>query len=324
MTGPNGPVSNCRIWVGTDQDAQETITAGNGTYSVSVHTGGHVHMIVWPQIHLRLAQAAFFNGQVTASFSKDFTLVPGHLLRLRLTGNGVPLTEGTSGPELLPLFAPNPLDFGYVLEWDGATKDNYGVLPPDVYHVTFHDPPDGYYRTSQPFDLRSGDVTADMPLNTTYVHPLPYDPPDASKIRIGPVDNIGSSMVTGGPGAVPPFSKVLLVNLRSANQAIAASEADGSFSSSVFAAPGSAILIKHGPPGYQWTGGEYGVSEGFNPLPGTIIQVPPSHEVSEHQLPFAGVGHISSNLEGMSEWTGVMGGAWSFEGGFGPLVVDGS
>ena len=121
------------------------------------------------------------------------------------------------------------------------------MLPPDVYYVRAWHLPAGYYETTAPFDVRSADRTQDMPLNTTYVHPIPYDPPVAAKISIGPIDDLGEATITGSAGAVLPLAHVLLVNLNSTHQGHAYSNADGSFSARLYAPPGSAIMIKHGP-----------------------------------------------------------------------------
>jgi hypothetical protein len=290
VSGPSGPVSGVWIGVGSDQaDWQTDTTDATGVYSVSIETGGSLWFHVRPPLDSRLTQRNRWVGGVSASFTQDFTVTKGYSLSLQLVQGGTAI----SGPVNLAVtpLVTRPADHEwFVLEWDEGTERQRGVLPPDIYYVTAHDPPAGSYDTTQAFDLRTGDVSVQMALNATYVHPIPYDPPDGLKISIGPVDDLGEAAVTGGAGAALPLARVLLVNLKSAHQAHTVSEADGSFTARLFAPPGSAVMVKHGPGSHRWDTLNAGVVEGYNPFPGTIINVPHTHGAGEFQVPFAAVG----------------------------------
>jgi hypothetical protein len=162
-----------------------------------------------------------------------------------------------------------------------------------------------------------------MALNTTYVHPIPYDPPDASKITIGPTDALGEAIVTGAAGAVLPLAHVLLVNLNATHQAHATSEVDGSFIAHIYAPPGSAIMVKHGPASGRWHDLDVGVSEGINPFPGTIINVPYTHTGEAYELPFAAAGAIDYLADDPGTTRNYVGSAWAITGTIGPLIVEG-
>ncbi|MEE9618409.1 MAG: carboxypeptidase-like regulatory domain-containing protein, partial [Anaerolineae bacterium] len=250
VTGPGGPVPDVSVGGGSPQDYQSTTTNPSGFYSVPIETDGSLWFNVRPP---GLTQINFWTDGVTASFTQDFVVTNGYTLSVRFTGSdGTPLT-GDFWPDVQPLAKRLPDGWWYQLEWDEANQRHTAVLPPDVYYVTAHDPPPGYYETSQPFDLRTADQVVDLSLNTTYVHPIPYDPPDSTRITIGSVDGLGEATVIGAPGAVLPLAQVLLVNLNSTHQAHAISEADGTLYTGamtwggIVMTPGNeAQLIAHG------------------------------------------------------------------------------
>lgn len=321
ITGPNGAVAD--VWVGirSPQAALETTTNSSGFYSISIETGGQLWFKVRPDPATRLAQANTGRGNVTGAITQNFTLQRGHLLDLRLLFSGT-VVEQPMGLQMLPLQFALPESWWYALDWDESTHRYRAILPYDIYAVTAQDPPEGY-TTLKSFDLRTADVTVDMPLNTSYVHPIPYDPPKASLITIGPADGRGIASVTGAPGSVLPLARVLLVNLRSGHQAQAISTAAGGFSATLFTPPGSSVMIKHGPTSSRWNDLEVGVAEMINPFPGTIIEVPHTHTGGEAQLPFAAVGHIDATMDDSNLTHNTVGSAWSMVGTAGPTAVDG-
>ena len=166
-------------------------------------------------------------------------------------------------------------------------------------------------------------LTTDERRNITNESPIPYDPPDASKITIGPVDDLGEASVVGGAGAALSLHNVLLVNLNSGHQAHTISEEDGSFTAQIYAPPGSAIMVKHGPSGWRWAELDVGVSEMINPFPGTIINVVYDHSVEGAELPFAATGAINSVVDDGNLTRNYVGSAWAITGTLGPVVVDG-
>jgi hypothetical protein len=324
VTGPSGaPVADVFVGVGSPQpqDWQEATTDAGGFYSVTIQTDGQLWFNVLPQLSDRLTQVNMGIDGVTADFTQNFTLTAGYLLDVRLTDSGgVTITEGV-GMEIQALMEQWPEDQWYQLGWHGDDQRYRAVLPPDVYYVTAKDPPVGYYETAQTFDLRAADLITDMQLSTVYVHPIPYDPPDATKITIGPVDDVGEAVVTGTAGAALPLAHVFLVNLNSSHQAHAISEADGSFAARIYAPPGSAIMIKHGPPSLRWGALDVGISEGINPFPGTIINVPHTHAGDQYELPFAAAGAIDHLIDDANDTRNYVGSAWAMTGTVGPIIV---
>ena len=49
-----------------------------------------------------------------------------------------------------------------------------------------------------------------MALSDSYAHPIPYDPPLASSITIGQVDDLGEATISGAAGAALPLANVFL------------------------------------------------------------------------------------------------------------------
>ncbi|MGD8624907.1 MAG: VCBS repeat-containing protein, partial [Anaerolineae bacterium] len=246
----------------------------------------------------------------------------GYLLSLRSTAGGEPL-DGDAGLEVQPLEGILHGEWWYSLDRDDLSGEYRAVLPADIYYVTAHNPPAGYYPATLPFDLRSADLDADLPFATSYVHPIPYDPPIAVQISVGPPDDLGEATVTGAAGAALPLARILLVNLSSGHQAHTISQSDGSFAARIYAPPGSALMVKHGPASHRWSDLEQGVSEGINPFPGTILQVPHTHTADPPLLPFAGAGGLDLRADDAGETHNYVGAAWAITGTLGPVTVDG-
>ena len=328
ITGPSGPVPDVWIGVGSPQDWQEDTTDANGFYSVSIETDGELRFHVRPQVSTRLHLVNFRMDGITTSFTRDIVLTYGNLIRLQLIGSdGSPLFGGVWLEAQPMIRRPDPQREWYGVEWSDEGQYYQSVLPPDVYYVTVHyEVPAGYYPTTQVFDLRTADQSTIMVLDTTLVNPIPYDPPDAAKITIGPPDDLGQTIVTGTSGAVLPLAHVLLVNLNSSHQARAVSEADGSFTARIYAPPGSAIMVKHGPDGWglgRWNDLEVGISEGVNPFPGTIINVPHTHVGGDYELPFAAAGAIDFFTDDPANTRNYVSSAWAITGTIGPVIVEG-
>ncbi|NOX61612.1 MAG: VCBS repeat-containing protein, partial [Chloroflexi bacterium] len=328
VSGPNGPVPDVWVGVGSPLDWKETRTDANGFYSVSIQTQGYVWFNVRPDVATRLAQINLLVGEISADFTQNFTVTAGNLLTLQVMGEGAAVNdhvELTVEPLINRLIHTELFNQWYSLDWDETTQRHQAVLPPHVYYVTVERPPAPYYQTVRSFDLRAGDLNTNLPLNTTYVHPIPYNPPDASKITIGPPDGLGEAEVRGAAGAALPLAHVLLVNLNSTHQAHAISEADGSFSARIYAPPGSAIMIKHGPAAAgRWDALDVGVSEGVNPFPGVIIHVPFTHTAQANELPFAAVGGVDVHVDDPPSTRNYVGAAWAITGTLAPLRVEGA
>ncbi|MBN1810353.1 MAG: hypothetical protein JXA14_00800 [Anaerolineae bacterium] len=146
------------------------------------------------------------------------------------------------------------------------------------------------------------------------------DPPIAALITVGQPDADGYTLVTGAAGSVAPEALVAISDLETTVTEFLQAEADGSFSATVLAPPGSAIQIKHaalhaplsealGPGGvelaFPWLNGS----------PGTILPVPLNHSGSGGSIPF-GLAGLVSMFDGEGYWT--------LAGTLGPAIISGT
>ncbi len=330
VTGPGSvPVVDAHVeaWLPTDEGAS-AITNAAGFYELTIPPGD-IAMSVQPPLASRLAQRNIHIGYRDASFTQDFEVVAGYLLA------GTVLLPNGDPPDTELWVGFDPVSFSLPKgEWLGAAAvpgsgEFQAVAPVGVYWVGVT-PPAPYYPTYQPIDLTSGDVTGVvLTLGDEPTNPIPYDPPDASRITIGPPDDLGEATVTGAPGAALPLAHVLLVNLNSTHQAHAISEADGSFTARIFAPPGSAVMVKHGPvsgsASWRWSTLDVGIGDddGLNPFPGTIINLPHTHAGNRYELPFAAAGAIDYYTDDKRTTRNYVGSAWAMTGTIGPVVVEG-
>ena len=305
VNGPNGSVPNVWIGIGSPQDWQQTTTNASGFYSLNIQTDGELWFSVRPDIATRLTQINLSRDDVTTNITQDFTVTNGYLLDLNLS-------VGDAWLDAQPLFGSVPNSQWYSVEWQDNTSYR-AVLPPDVYYVYARHLPEGYFETVQAFDLSTSDVLADMEINTVFVHPIPEDPPDASKISFGSVDSLGEATLTGTASSVLPLAHVLVVNLNSGHQTHVFSEADGSFTAKIFAPPGSSIMIKHGPPSWRWQGIDSGTQDGglVTPYASTILYRRHTITGGISQLPFAAAGGIEIDPDSIPTNVGA---GWSMEG----------
>ena len=232
VTGPSGAVAGLLVSVGSDLEGFEVSTDAAGFYSATMQTTGHVNFNLHPDPALRLAWLNYTLDDITTDFTEDILLEEGNRFDLGLTAGGA-LVSNPHQIELQPVSGLRFESQWHSLDWNPGTHRYFAVLPPDIYWVTLHTAPAGTFPSSQGFDLGSGDLVADLPFGETYSHPIPYEPPDASKIRFGAVDGLGEAVVTGGQDSVLPLAHVLLVNLKSGHQAYTVSEPDGSFESRI-------------------------------------------------------------------------------------------
>jgi hypothetical protein len=325
VSGPGGPVAQAQVNVWTQESWMQTTTTASGTYNVSIQAGGFVAIAVRPPLASMLAQANLWTAWVSGNMTQNFSLVSGHLLSLQLTDElGQALDPG--GPlNAIPTIANLPSGYYYTLDHAGDESPGKftGVLPPDIYSLEINDPPDGYYPTRAVYDLRTSNQSAELAYNIELVHPIPSEPPVAGKISFGAPDDLGEATVSGSAGAALPLAHVFLVNLNSAHQAYTVSEADGSFSCRIYAPPGSAIMVKHGPASERWNDLAVGVSEGLNPYPGTILHVPFDASAEPGVQAFAASGAISHFIDDPNTTVNYVGSAWALSGSLQRVRVDG-
>jgi len=294
-----------------------TTTDAAGYYSVVVSSGAILIQLKPPR-ETRLAQYNGWIGEYSASFTWDFALLAGTLI-----SGMAEMPDGSSLGgrvlEIYPLARIQPDGEWYYAITDPENGAFEAVVPFDVYWMRVS-PPSPYYAVNQPVDGSTGDVSGVVLTVTDELStPYPEDPPDRSKITVGEIDGLGEALVTGAAGAVDPYVHVLVINLDSLHQAHAVSAADGSFSTRVFAPPGSALLVKHGAmPMERWREVAVGVSFQFSPFPGTIIELPHTHQAGDERIPFAAVGAVDYRIDFLAETVNWVNAAWVIAGEFGP------
>jgi hypothetical protein len=316
VTGPEGSVQGVEVLITSGSVQQQAITNINGFYSAEIPVTPQIIFKVRPPVASRLEQANHLVEGANIDFTQNFTLNPGSLLSVLPVGtNNEPITS-TIKIQPLPLQeVRSTILWWYELDWDAASQRYQAVLPQDIVYVKVYQVPEGYFQTFVPFDLRSSDLTADIPLNTHIVPLLPAAPPDISKITFGPTDSLGEADVTGAPGAALPLMRIFINNVNSMHQAYTISEADGSFSARIYAPPGSNILIKNGPAGENWSGLSNGLPGGNVMLiPGTILYIPHTHTGQPGDLPFATAGAAQSHVDINPDTRDYVGAAWALEG----------
>lgn len=148
-----------------------------------------------------------------------------------------------------------------------------------------------------------------LSVENTALHPI--IPPDARKIRVGNPDAAGYAQVTGEAGAVPPGAGVAIINLSAHNLITATSDIQGSFQASLFAPPGSSLLVKYEQSGERirdfWQRAVTAVADStvknLNPLPGTTLYVGGLEPTAGSTQSFHVVG-ADSSIEPPKRWAG--------------------
>ena len=110
---------------------------------------------------------------------------------------------------------------------------------------------------------------------------FPKTPPDVRNISVSDPDVAGYAQVTGGIGAVPAEASVVIINLSAHNLITTTANIQGGFLASLFAPPGSSLLVKYETEGDRiknfWQTAVQrvadGTTENLNELPGTVLYV---------------------------------------------------
>jgi len=274
------PVSGVEAHVIWEGDSSAVTTGPGGTYSVGgVPTGGWVQIFVRPPIADRLAFRNWGAESLTGDLSKDFDLQSGHRLQGEFREPGGALYGEVFWLSLKPVtYSPPEGEWMGVTVFDGQFDL---VVPPDVYSLGDGFRPRPYYAPHVKFDLRNSDATGQViTLLNQMPPPFPTTPPDASLITVGEPDAEGYATVSGAAGAVEPLSAVAAVNLSAHTPMTTTADASGAFAATIYAPPGSSLLVKYDPDGDRvarlWqdafadplVDGDY-----VNPLPGTILRV---------------------------------------------------
>ena len=157
-----------------------------------------------------------------------------------------------------------------------------------------------------------------------FLDPFP-SPPNVNKITISSPNADGYATVTGASGALPGNVAVAIVNQNTRNVITTDSDSAGAFAATLFAPPGSSLLIKYSPNpdliDVLWEqalnpGGDFSY---INPLPGASIYVPGVNPGTAGQ-PFHSAGYFGPG-EG-PDWAGWwLSGTAAAPGGSGDLHV---
>ena len=138
-------------------------------------------------------------------------------------------------------------------------------------------------RSSSAQDIIESSLIVEPESSTELMSAPPTTPPDASKITVNPPNTDGYSVVIGAAGTVPGNVGVAIINLNTRNVITATADNNGGFQATIFAPPGSTLLVKYSPNtdliDLLWDhalnpGGDFSY---MNPLPGTTIFVPGSN-----------------------------------------------
>jgi len=151
----------------------------------------------------------------------------------------------------------------------------------------------------------------DAEAETETLVPFPDTPPDARKIHVGEPDIAGYAQVEGDPGSVPPQAAVAIINLSAHNVMTATADLQGGFQASLFAPPGSWLLIKTEQDNSLiqsfWRLAADKIADStdtnLNPLPGTTLYVGGPETSSGNTQSFHTVGAVAPD-ELPKRWAG--------------------
>ena len=183
IRGPGGGVPGVVIHIISGSAQQTATTNASGFYSAVVAVTNQITFKVRPPQSVHLAQINHLVEDVTGNFTQNFDLPAGNLLNVLPVGSQNEAITRTIQLQTLPLQEDRSVAFWwYELDWDAVSQRYQAMLPQDIIYVKVYQTPTGYHPTLVPFDLRSGDFSADIPLNTHKVPLVPSDPPDAARI----------------------------------------------------------------------------------------------------------------------------------------------
>ena len=134
---------------------------------------------------------------------------------------------------------------------------------------------------------------------------VPDDPPKATLISISPPAPDGEVTLSGAVGSVPPHSTVVAITLNTGHFTTTQATASGSFTATLFAPPGTSILIKADPVGTTVAqfldevsaDSEFPVTT-LAALPNTMLRVA---DLPGADIPISGAGRVDG--KNFSTWT---------------------
>ena len=311
VTGPAGQ-SVPYAWVTVENDEGQEVSFNNanesgryslgvpvGTYRIEVHHDDFLDKIVE---EVEVAQTTVLNISLEAGV---------------VLGGEVVDDAGQPVPDV-QVCAHLPIED----RWFCTETESAGIfqlrVAPAVYVVTVR--PAFPFRPVRRRLEVSGEGVADLVLAVSR-DPTPFipdDPPKATLISMSTPAANGEVTLTGSAGAVAPHSAVVAITLETGHFTVAQATANGSFTATLLASPGTSILIKADPFGATLaeflpaaggesdrtllSNGERGGDPGLlAALPGTILRVADPPDAG---IPIGGAGK--------TEWDRLP--AWTFHG----------
>ena len=301
VTYQSAPIADIPLAVLWEGGERFLTTKTDGTYRVE-----DVPVGIWVQVHVFPAPesglvARHWQTVVEGDITRDFVLERGFQLSGEIRRPDGTLIGGQFPLPIEKLDAP-------IAEGEWLTTNveagRFQVMLPSGYYTLMptnlenQERPDAigpYFFPRTRIDLTQGDVSA---LTITLLQtpdPYPTTPPIAERVTVSEPDADGVATINGAPGAVEPLSVVGVVNLSALTMTVTVADAQGAFSTRLFAPPGSALLLKYGdsrsPFDLTLSGALNPTNEPvdgteINQFPGTIIPVGPFPEGDEFSQPF--------------------------------------
>ena len=303
MTANGQPVPWAWLWVVNDAGQEVSFNAANasGHYSLGVPPGTY-QVNVYSEDFL---DTTVEGVAVTQDTVLNITLEAGVLLEGKIVDDaGQPVPDAQ-----VCAHEPTEVEWWHFCSQTDPEGRFQLRVPPALYVVTVR-PILPLQPTRRQRLKVSGAGVADLVL-TVSRQPMPLvsdDPPKAALINISPPTAAGEVTLSGAVGSVPPHSTVVAITLNTSHFTTAQATASGSFTATLFAPPGTSILMKADPVGTTVarfldevsTDSEFPVTT-LAALPNTILRVA--------DLPGA---DISISGAGKVEWDRLP--AWTFHG----------
>ena len=303
MTANGQPVPWAWLWVVNDAGQEVSFNAANasGHYSLGVPPGTY-QVNVYSEDFL---DTTVEGVAVTQDTVLNITLEAGVLLEGKIVDDaGQPVPDAQ-----VCAHEPTEVEWWHFCSQTDPEGRFQLRVPPALYVVTVR-PILPLQPTRRQRLKVSGAGVADLVL-TVSRQPMPLvsdDPPKAALINISPPTAAGEVTLNGAVGSVPPHSTVVAITLNTGHFTTTQATASGSFTATLFAPPGTSVLMKADPVGTivarfldeVSADSEFPVTT-LAALPNTILRVA--------DLPGA---DISISGAGKVEWDGLP--AWTFHG----------
>ena len=294
VTGPDGQSVSSWVYLSVRDDTGQEVSFGgtrDGPYSLGVPVGTYT-VTVYPDDYL---EKTVEGVAVTQDTVLNITLESGVVLGGMVVDDaGQPVSDAQICARL-PTERP----------WERTCSRTEPVggfqlrVHPGVHLITVT-PPAPLQPARRLLEVGKAGVTALVLRVSRQLKPFVVDnPPKAALIGMSAPTADGEVTLRGAVGCVPPGSMVFVATLDTEHFTTTQATADGSFTATLFAPPGTSILIKADPLGTSvaqfvtsWSAGEDAPEQFLSALPGTILRVadPPGSDV-----PIGGAGRTVYN-----------------------------